>query len=86
MSTGLLHRRGLGLVLRIIYEQIIYLFLLLGTFDSNDHTAQNSLSISYCPHARELTDINDRGKVGCPSNGRGRSPRLYEGNRLSRGH
>ena len=27
-----------------------------------------------------LTDINDRGKVGRPSNGRGRSPRLYEGN------
>ena len=44
------------------------------------------LSISYCPHTRAITDINDRGKVGCPSYGRGRSPRLYEGNRLSRGH
>ena len=44
------------------------------------------ISISYCPHARALTNINDRGKVGRPSNGRGRSPRLYKGNRLSRGH
>ena len=24
------------------------------------------LSISYCPHARALTDINDRGKVELP--------------------
>ena len=44
------------------------------------------LRISYCPHTRVITDINDRGKVGCPSYGRGRSPRLYEGNRLSLGH
>ena len=26
------------------------------------------------------------GKSSCPSNGRGRSLRLFEGNRLSRGH
>ena len=44
------------------------------------NTRSYAISISYCPHARALTDINDRGKVGRPSNGRGRSPRLYEGN------
>ena len=47
-----------------------------------DQRQNGGISISYCPHARALTDINDRGKVGRPSNGRGRSPRLYEGNRL----